>query len=174
MSSILQISDFKAPGRFHLSLNGNNEDGLQAYIDEVQGDILNKLLGCELAELLITDFGVTDPQRPATQIYKTIFDPFCIDSMYCGQLTSKGMIVMLQGFTFWYYFRDNVYKRTTSGPKKNAAENSEDASFSSMGLSTFWNKAEGTYAAIQRHICSEAPEDYPTFNGVLLGTVSTF
>lgn len=157
-----------------MSVNGQNENGLQAYIDEVQGDILDKLLGCELYALLIADFAVTDPQRPTAQIYKDIFDPFCIDSTYCGQLTSKGMIVMLQGFTFWYYFRDNATKRTTSGGKKNAAENSEDVSFSSMGLATFWNKAEDTYAAIQRYICSEAPEAYPTFNGVQLGTVSTF
>ena len=173
MSSILQISNFTTPGRFHLSVNGNNEDGLQAYIDEVQGDILNKLLGCELAALLITDFAVTDPQRPTAQIYKDIFDPFCIDDSYLGPLISKGMIKMLQGLTFWYYFRDNGVKRTTSGPKKNIAENSEDASFSSMGLATFWNKAEDTYAAIQRYICTK-PEDYPTFNGVVLGTVSTF
>ena len=172
MSSILQISNFKSPGRFHLSLNGNNEDGLQAYIDEVQGDILNKLLGCDLAKLFVADLTGT-PQRPQDQIYKDIFEPFCVEEMYCGQLTSKGMLIMLQGFTFWYYFRDNGFKRTTSGPKKNAAENSEDVPFSSMGFSTFWNRAEDTFTAIQRFIIDK-PEVYPTFKGVLLGTVSTF
>ncbi len=173
MSSILQVSDFQDPGRFHLSVNGQNEDGLQAYIDEVQDDILKKLLGCDLAALLIADFAATDPQRPTAQIYKDIFDPFCQD-LDCGILESKGMIVMLEGLTFWYYFRDNRYKRTTSGPKKNKAENSDDVTLSAFGLAAYWNNAEETFAAIQYYIRNEAPEDYPDYNGVPLEAVSPF
>ena len=173
MSSILQISDFQDQGRFHLSINGQNEDGLQEYIDEVQDDILNKLLGCDLAALLIADFAATDPQRPTAQIYKDIFDPFCQD-LDCGILESKGMIVMLKGLTFWYYFRDNRYKRTTSGAKQNKAENSDDVTLSAFGLATYWNNAEETFAAIQYYICNEAPDSYPDYNGVPLGTVSAF
>ncbi len=157
-----------------MSLNSNNETGLENYITEVQDDILKKLLGCDLAALLITDFGVTDPQRPTAQVYKDIFDPFCQDLDNCGILESKGMIVMLQGLTFWYYFRDNRYKRTTSGPKKNKAENSDDVTLSAFGLAAYWNNAETTFAAIQYYICNEAPEDYPDFNGVPLGIVSPF
>lgn len=173
MSSILQVSDFSAKGRFHLSVNGQNEGGLEVYIDEVQDDILKKLLGCDLAALLITDFGVTDPQRPAAQIYKNIFDPFCQD-LDCGILESKGMIAMLKGLTFWYYFRDDRYKRTTSGPKQNKAETSDDVSLSAFGLAAYWNNAEETFSAIQYYIRNEDPDSYPDYNGVSLDTVSPF
>ena len=136
----------------------------------MQEDILNQLLGCELAALFVADLTCTPP-APQADRFKDIFNPICKD-LDCGQLVSKGMKVMLQGFTFWYYFRDNTFKRTTSGPKKDETENSESVPLSSFGLSAYWNNAHESYEAIQYYICNEKPEDYPKYNGVALGDVS--
>lgn len=174
MASILTISDFNAPGRFFVSLNPNNEAGLENYIVRIQADFLNKLLGCDLAVLFLADL-TGAPPIPQDPIYTKIFDPFCIDdTFFCGPLVSKGMREMLQGFTFWYYMRDNQNKRTTSGAKRNKAENSDSITLSAMGLASFWNNANSTYKAIQDYICRIAPEDYPTFKGVRNEDVSPF
>ncbi len=175
MADILILSDFSAPGRFFVSLNTNNEAGLEDYISRVQDDFLNKLLGCDLATLFKNDLNNDTPPVPQDPIYIKIFEPFCIDdTFFCGPLVSKGMREMLQGFTFWYYMRDNQNKRTTSGAKKNKAENSDSITLSAMGLSSFWNSANSTYKAIQDYICRIAPEDYPAFNGVRNEDVSPF
>ena len=75
MAELLTVDNFKAEGRFHLSINSNNEKALEAYIVDVQSHILNRLLGCELAKLFLADLNNETPPQPNTQIYKDIYDP---------------------------------------------------------------------------------------------------
>ena len=163
--SILKITplDFKSQLIF-IATNKHTSSGLQEYIDEVEVDILQDLLGCELYDLFAADI---DPLtgKPVTQIYLDIYNSFCLDESECyNQVKSEGMVKMIQKFIFFFYTRDQKVKNTTTGNIVNENEVSRETDFSSSRIYQVYNKGIKSYKAIQYYICDNE-SDYPKFNG---------
>ena len=159
----LTPSDFTG---FYQISNGATaqDDKITEYITENQEQFLTDLLGCDLYDLFIADL-VNDV--PQTQRFIDIFKKFCIDNPIGSgcQVRSKGMAVMLKGFTYYNIARNADFFNTISGNLKNEFSNSTHVSTIQMGLNERYNVALGTYNAIQWFICDNA-SDYPEYNGL--------
>lgn len=162
--SILNItpSNFEN-GLICISTNVHTESELQTYIDEFEVVFLKDMLGCELYDLFVADL---DNGVPVAQIYKDIFNPFCIDKNNCGvQRVSEGIIKMIEKFIYWEYTRDQKVKNTTSGNVVNDNESSRETHFPESRIYSTYNQGIKSYCAIQWFIC-ENLSDYPKFNGL--------
>jgi hypothetical protein len=158
---ITKLSDYEA-GRFALPQNQISNKQLIQFIVEVEPEILNKLLGCELAKLFIDDLS----NEPKEDRFIKIYDPFCEDVNNCGRiLDSNGIVNMLKGFIYFYYGRTLSSRLTSVGAKKVDSENSTNTKESSTALIRNYNYGVETYKAIQEYICLNA-EIYPEYNGI--------
>ena len=187
---ILNIEDFtkiSKAGIFKIPLQNGCEPILQNYIDRYEKRYLQNLLGCELAELFISDLIEGIPQ---TERFINLYNEICEDldkgvfnyccyykcsyNLYCKEnyncclpkkIESRGIKSMLQGFIYWEYNRKaNGFSKTPSGTKKNNSENSQNVTFPSWGLFDYYNESQQDYTNIQYYIF-ENEEVYPEYNG---------
>jgi hypothetical protein len=146
------------------------QDVLDEYILQFEESILQRLLGCELFDLFKADLASGVPQA---QIYKDIFDPFCIDitsSIDCecnDQVKSFGMKEMATAMVYFYYMRDNDIRDTAVGKvmEKNSFTSKPELSEIHTNIEERWNRGVQSYQSIQYKI-KENITDYPTFAGV--------
>ena len=184
MSRWLSPSDFT--GYYKISLNKFETPELQEFIDMLEVEVLQELLGCELYDEFIADLDVDN--NPQSAQFIAIFNEFCIDdtcisSTYYDEVLypysntfyfknvqrkSEGMVEMLKGFIFWAYVNEQKYKNTVTGQIVNDNETSREVMASEFQDFTAkrYNKAIDTYKNIQWYICDN-DEDYTAdFNGL--------
>jgi len=169
----LTATDFT--GFYQLSKGNSYQDAvIDEYITENQEQFLLDLLGCDLYALFIADLDPTSG-LPQTQRFIDIFDAFCIDDTIGtgNQRRSKGMKVMLKGFTYFNIARNSDFFNTISGNVKNTFSNSLPVKEIEYGLNERYNVAMGTYNAIQWYIC-ENDSVYPEYNGMNKEVLNNF
>ena len=167
----LATTDFT--GKYQISNGASAQDAkIDDYIADDQEKFLIDLLGCDLYALFIADL-VNDV--PQTQRFIDIFNSFCIDYPVGSgtKRRSKGIKLMLKGFTYFNIVRDSDFFNTISGNVKNNFSNSSAVSGSQMGLSERYNIAVGSYWAIQWFICDNAAT-YPEFNGIFKDVITSY
>ena len=126
-------------GIIAISTNKYTKKDLEAYILTYEQDILESLLGCDMAAELIVDLDVDNqPQDPK---FIDIFNPFCVDDKggffihgypwfydyhpnYDGwgcriQWKSKGILELLKYQVFFYFTRDQQVVNSVVGNVKN-------------------------------------------------------
>lgn len=168
---ILATTDFT--GQYQISKGNSYKDAdTDVYIEDNQENFLIDLLGCDLYDLFIADLVNNVPQA---QRFIDIFDKFCIDDPIGSgtQRRSKGIKVMLKGFTYFNIVRDSDFFNTISGNVKNEFSNSSAVSGAQMGLTERYNIAIGSYWAIQWYICDNA-STYPEYNGLFKDVIDPF
>jgi len=167
----------------------SNKDALEEYIARYERHYLIKLLGCELYDLFIADLDGANPDKPQTQRFIDIFDPFCEDEGVIRgnyvkvrgygifpdddcfsdcpyRYESKGIDDMLKGFIRFHFLRDQGTKVTEVGY---SAHNSDtftglqDATLTDR-LSTVWGESADTFNAISYRICDRL-SDYSEYQG---------
>lgn len=146
---------------------------LDAFIDDTEESYVVDLLGAELYKDFKEKFEA-DPLFPDNPGYKQIYDSFNIDG--CNTIVkSKGLKIMLFGFLFFDFMRQNGYQATAQGMVINTPDTSMAAPKSN--LFSYLNEAVDSYKAIQYYIVSYKPELFPpeiepktvSFNGQYLG-----
>jgi len=161
--ALVQASDFKSNPIYKIFISKQVETELSVMIDDVEENILQDLLGCELYGLFITDLDTNTPQVPQNSPFTEIFEAICMDDE-CGKIVSKGMVDMLQGFIYFEWERYNPFKATANGIVLSDSENSTQANLIASGVYNKYNRAVKSYHAIQEYICKNS-ELYPTYNG---------
>ena len=172
-------SDYK--GEISITTNKYTKKDLELYIDDYELEIIEDLLGCELAELFIADLDVDNmPQEPR---FTAIYDKFCID-LDCGDWSIKwndlnyfystnqnvrsiGMKEMIKRFVYVYFTREDKQKQTVSGGSVNESTAAREASNPERNIVRQYNKAVDTHRAIQYYICNnEDGFEYDEFGGI--------
>src|SRR3989304_1013830 len=142
MGLIIDTSGFK--GVHHISQNQYSITDLDEYIDRFEKPFLENLLGCELADLLISDL---NPSKiPVTARFIDIFNKFCEDDVSLlwywnsfwetyfisdpywissGQVQSAGIPDMLKGLIYFEFVRNQNNNNTIVGTVENAFSNSK-------------------------------------------------
>lgn len=161
--AIIQPTDFTENALYDIALTMQVENEMPAFIDVIEKDILQELLGCELYDLFIADLTPTTPQEPQTQIYIDLFNAFCEQDDICAR--SYGIKDLLQGIIYFEWHRYNQNKSVSSGIVRMDSENSNLANMASANLYEKYNRAIKSYQAIQTYICSNI-DVYPTYKGV--------
>lgn len=160
----LSTTDFT--GFYQISKGNSYQDAkVDEYIIENQEQFLTDLLGCDLYALFIADLSLVTG-LPQSARFLSIFNAFAIDdTVGTGiQRKSKGLKIMLKGFTYFNIVRDSDYFNTISGNVKNTFSNSTPAKDVEYGLQERYNVALSTYNSIQWYICDN-DSIYPEFNG---------
>lgn len=150
-------------GFYAISHGATNQDNkIEAYINEYEPDFLRDLLGVELYDLFVADL---DPITglPVTARFLDIYNAIYLDDDSCIRI-SKGMKEMLKGFVYFNIVRDSDFHNTISGNVKNEFSNASSVTTIQMGLNERYNVALGYYNTIQWFIC-ENSADYPEYNG---------
>lgn len=154
--SILTPNDFI--GRFLITKNNNNIADIQSVIDESEFKIMNELLGTELYALYLLGVTGNDP------IYLKLRDKF-FESDSCGNsIISLGVVRMLLGFTYFYYYQTDGVTASLNGQQSTLSENSEKVSVI-MANNQIYNDSVYTFINIQAYIRNNI-EIYPTFKGI--------
>lgn len=160
MSNIVQIEDFEY-GYYAIPTGCYDSVQFQIFIDEAETRYLDKLLGCELTELLIADLVNGEPQNPD---YKVWFDKFCFTPTDCcdyylipytpKEIQSDGVKTMLLGFIYYDFLRDIQVSNTTVGMVNIKGENSEVADLANMQIKVDQrrNRSVRTFNAIKNKI----------------------
>jgi len=165
MSRFVQVSDFET-GKLKISTTIYSSDDLQSIIDEVEIDVLNSLLGCELADLFRANWdSLPLPPTGLNPVYLKLYEAFCEDDKVCKkQVVSKGIKAMMMGFIYFEFVRNQSFTNRTTGQKKTEAENSVSVFPNDYGLFTIYNLGVNSYASIQ-WLIGENLFDYPVYNG---------
>lgn len=157
---VIKIVDFD-DGRFQIPTNTFQDDSFQDYIDKYERHYLIRLLGVSLYNSFISDLdGQGVPQNPD---YTYFFDSF-VDETNGENCESQGIKEMLKGFIYFHYYRDTIVRLTTTGPKRDKGENSENLDKVALDYVTRYNEGVESFDCIQRFICSDSTT-YPTYNG---------
>lgn len=158
MGLILVTGDFT--GKYKISQNSFSE--LDSYITTYEKKYLVDLLGADLYILFAADIDGTT-RRPITQKFIDIFDPISEDDRSSLRV-SDGIKIMLLGFIWFEYLRDQAKKNTVSGSVTNQTESGQSVSYDQLPIYSRYNNSIFNLETIQwfirRHI-----EDYPEFNG---------
>ena len=152
--SLVNLLSFS--GKYELSITEENGGKIQSYIDRLEVDLLNELLGVELYDLYI---GSLDP------IYTKLTGKFTFQDECSKIWISKGILDMLTGFIYFEYSRDAYTQQTIDGAQKNTGENSVNSSFVMSNLHGRYADALSSYETIQHYIKQNLLV-YPEFNGV--------
>ena len=153
--------DYKV-GRFALPLNKINLKDLISDINDKEEDLLECLLGVDLADLLIQDLDSNN--NPQTDRFIAIWNKFQIERNCYPKTRSRGILDMIKSFVFFYNGRRRTNCLTIAGAKKTDSENSDNTLLSSTDLLNSYNRAVRTHNAIIDFICINE-EDYPEFKG---------
>ena len=151
MSKFIQASDFKTDNRYSITVNIEQGQALQDYVDTCESTSLRDLLGDRLYNALIADLDVNnDPQSEkwidfVNGVTYTPVDDLDLDVIYLG------IIEMLKGFCYFDYSRDNQTRHTGIGVRKLRGENSEQPGQGQMPmvLISKYNRAIDLYHAAQ-------------------------
>lgn len=114
---ILQTSDFI--GRYELAKAVATNEILQDVIDTFEKSTLYKLLGKELADLLIADL---DNGEPQTTRFQTIFEAI-YDDTDGAVAESRGIKEILKAVVYYEYTKETLAKQTQSGVAIQITEN---------------------------------------------------
>lgn len=158
MGLIVQTTDFT--GKYAIPQNSFSD--LDSFIDKYEKSYLQDLLGAALCVLFLADLDILDT-APTNPIYTKIFAAFAEDSNGLV-IKSEGMKVMLLGFIYWEWVREQKVKQTIGGAVVNSSEVSREASGVESNTFSRYNAGIETYTAIQWWII-EHSSDYPDFNG---------
>ena len=161
--TILITDNFKN-GRFKIPTNTYQETDLSQYIDNVESKYLIEMFGKELYDLFIIDLALPTAGEPTDPRFIKVFEPFTDQTDGCLTI-SKGIKVMLEGFTYFEYSRDLSPRLTTVGSKKATSENAIDAP---VDLVSRYNQSIENYKVIQNYMLNIDPDTYPEFEGVNL------
>ena len=182
-------------GQIAISTNQYDGKDLELFITDYEEDILEALLGCQMAKDLIADLDVDN--NPVSDKFKVIWDKFCIDDP-CGtsfmhgfpyfydyhigypnykhNLTwkSEGILHILRYQIYFYYTRDQAIKNTVTGNVKNDNNVSTMVSNQSSNMKRIYNKSIDWSWAVQWYVCKN-PEsyDYSDYNGQIKQQTST-
>lgn len=181
-------------GEVKISSNQYDEKDLILYINRYEEELLQELLGCELATQFIADLdGNGEPQ---TQRFIEIYEPFCTDDNmstyflydypyfynnrydYTGhkcklQWRSRGIKEMLKTMIFFRYTRDQKVKNTITGNVVNQNNVSREARNGETNMRRLYNDILQTKNAIQWRICKNPNDlDYTDYNGIYERPVS--
>lgn len=181
--SILAPSDFK--GSVSIAQNKFDTSDLQLYIDEWENELIDNLLGCELADLFRADLVDNVPQ---TQRFIDIFNPFCEDiesqtlhlhwpshvffqfHVHGGaQNRSRGMKEMLKGLIYLLYVRDQPRINSSIGTTDSKGVASVLVPSTTLVLP--YNRSINDYWNIQFFIV-EDEDTYPEFEGIRKDAIS--
>jgi hypothetical protein len=149
-------------GRFVLPFNTITVKDLNNDIEDTEEDLIDCLLGIELAGLLIDDLDGNNV--PQTDRFTKIWDKFILEDSCRNKILSKGIIDMIKTFVFFQNGRRGTNVLTIAGVKKSDSDNSNDGDLAATPLLTNYNRGVRTYKAIQSYICDNA-SIYPEFNG---------
>lgn len=154
MGLIIDTDDFTDK----FAIAQNNFSQLSNYISRFERTYLYKLLGKELADLLIADL---TSQVPTTQRFIDIFEPMNseVNGIY---YQNNGMKQMLLGFIWFEFQRYDKAKSTIAGTYANVNENSREVGFGELNLYGRYNQAVDDFKEIQR-FCSNNFTDYPEY-----------
>lgn len=178
--SILVPSDFI--GKVAITQNDIDTVKLQVYIDELEVQYLDDLLGCELSTLLIADLALPITGEPTAQRFKDIFNKFCIDIsgfvfsspwhheffeffVEHRQNRSRGIKEMLKGFIYYEYVRDQQQINSSIGITKSKGIASDLVSSVNNGIAFRYNDSIVDYWNIQFFI-NENLSVYSEYNGL--------
>jgi hypothetical protein len=189
---ITQPEDFI--GEVKISSNKYDEKDLMLYIQRYEQEILEELLGCDLATAFIADLDADN--NPTEQRFINIMNPFCIDDNmsvgflwdyayfyecrndYTGykckiQWRSRGIRELLKSMIYFKYVRDQKVKNTVTGNVVNQNNVSREAQSGEMNLRRIYNDILKTKTAIQWYICKNPDSlDYDDFNGIYEKSIS--
>ncbi len=163
MAQIINIQDFQSAD-FKLPVNSLTNNELQAVIDRVETEVLEDLLGEELAILFLNDLQNGVPQ---SSIYNDIFNKFRIKATICEPLyVSKGIKNMLKNYVVFEYSKLIETQHTMVGTASGQSETSSKYSAlnSSKVIESYFN-ATRTFNAITKFIC-ENIHNYPEYEGI--------
>ena len=178
--SILVPSDFV--GKVAITQDDITAVKIQRYIDELEVQYLDDLLGCELSTLLIADLALPPAGEPTAQRFKDIFDKFCIDItglvfpfpwshdffeffVEHRQNRSRGIKEMLKGFIYFEYVRDQPIINSSVGMTRSKGVASDVIGSLNNGIVFGFNNALKDYWNIQFFI-NENLTTYSEFNGI--------
>lgn len=163
MGLLIKSSDFT--GKYAIAQTSYSS--IDSYIAMYEVKYLTELLGSELFELFKTDFKSVSPNAPQLDIYKNIYNVISKDDPgLCNELRySEGMKIMLLGFVYWEYMKEDKFKPTPSGVVVGQSEVNREAGFTENNIYEKYNNAVKSYCTIQWYIRNNS-ESYPTFNGI--------
>ena len=191
MLPITQPTDYI--GEVKISSNQYDEKDLLLYIERYEREVLEELLGCELAEAFITDFDNV-LGTPTEQRFIEIYEPFCIDDNlstnfmccypyfyeynYTGinckiQWRSRGIKELLKSMIYFRYVRDQKVKNTITGVVVNQNNVSRESRLAESNIRRIYNDILKTRNSIQWRILKNPNElDYTNFNGLICKPIS--
>jgi len=164
MSIIVQPEDFVG---FYAIPQSKNSD-LQDWLDQFERELIDELLGCELATLFFADLdGNGVPQSPR---FTDIYSKFCIEINEISTI-SQGIPDMLKGLIYMLYLRDQQVTSDLNGTKRDLGENTqEDGNAATTKFQQRYNRGVASYHAIQIFI-DDDPDTYPEFEGIIKETI---
>jgi hypothetical protein len=182
--SLTKPSDYN--GRVAITQNKFDASDLQIYLDNLEADYLQDLLGCDLYDLFVADLDVDN--LPQTQRFIDIYNKFCNDistsfypgqwyfdyyNLYClnKQNKSRGMLKMLEGFMYFEYVRDQDKLNSSIGVSKSKGVASNMVAPTNTNVIREYNKSLLDYWNIQYYICDNS-DVYPEYNGIIKESIS--
>lgn len=153
----ITTSDFS--GLMVQARNNFTEPVLQSYIDTYEKNFLYKILGKELADLLIAS--------PTNPDYDYIIKAFTYkDSLSCEH-QSLGLKFILTALVYYQYQSDQQTQNTITGSTAGNGEITRQVDFQNayrIGEKK-WNEAVFSIEAIQKYVTDNKTVKYPTYNG---------
>jgi hypothetical protein len=158
---LLALSDFEA-GFHHLAESSDTEADLQIYIDRYEKPYIVRILGVELAELFIANMQGT-PAAPYTTLRDEFYEQDDCDKIW----HSRGMKDFLKSAIFYHYITEAQAQHTQTGVTSQQAETSNVVGFENAHryAERRFNESLPTVEAIQWKCETDAPDDFPTYNG---------
>lgn len=163
---IVQKSDFV--GQYQLPRSIALDPILQSYIDREEKNTLYRLLGKELADLLIANI---DPAThlPTAQRFLNIYNTFFLENDGCYYYDSRGLKDLLLIQIYSAYLAEEQVTVSQSGTVTGAVENgSVTSSINALRKGEQkWNQSGmETWNAIYWYCKDKYPDIYPEFKGV--------
>jgi len=158
MGILVSATDFT--GYYQLPVNTRNTGELNEVITLKERLYLNKLLGVDLAQLLIDDL---TNQVPVTQIYLDIYNSIQMD--YQSQvIQNNGMKELVKGFIYCEFIDKQEKQQTTVGAKRNDSANAQMVGSQGGRMQEMYNEAVNSAQVIQHYI-NQNWASYPDYNG---------
>ena len=171
MSLFVDLTCFKEKDQFQVGSGSSDNIAFQQIIDEVESDVLQSMLGCDLYQLMIDDWNAPTVGEFSEARFNAIFNAFCEDDNDCGQRRSDGIVKMLKYFMFFELVQATSNEVGMGGTQRTKTEVMTIVPNAHAGLHLKYNKGIQTYNTIQWKICEESAL-YPEENGIRKGFMS--
>lgn len=166
--SILKHSNFV--GRYNIAKNLYINATVDELIERLEITYLNRVLGVELAKILMDDIATVQPVDPDLL---ELFQPFSMQDQCTHEIyESLGVVEMLKGFLYYEIIKDRKEVPALTGGNVEP-ENENSTKILGDKIFDFYNEAVRSARAIQ-YKCIMEREKYPTFKGVKINYVSKF